>query len=147
QAAGPDVAKLDLAAATAGAMKAPDLCDGDVVHVPKRTLPPVHVIGLVQKPGEFPYPPDQELRVLDAISLAGGCSNPVAEKVLVIRHPPNAAEPVRIQVDIQAAKNGRDNLLLAPGDTVSVEQTAATAVADVIRTFIRVSLGGSLSWF
>ena len=147
QAAAPAVTKVDLAAATVGAMKVPDLSDGDVVHVSKRTLPPVHVIGLVKQPGEFPYPPDQELRVLDALALAGGCSNPVAEKVLVIRHPPNSAEPVRIEVSIQAAKNGRDNLALAPGDTVSVEQTAMTAAADVIRTFFRVSLGGSLSWF
>jgi len=146
-AATPAVTKVDLAAATAGMMKIPDLLDGDVVHVSKRTLPPVHVIGLVKTPGEFPYPPDQELRVLDALSLAGGCSNPLAEKVLVIRQPPGEAEPVRIQVNIQAAKNGRDNLALAPGDTVSVEQTAMTAAADVIRTFIRVSLGGSLSWF
>ncbi|MCD4727205.1 MAG: polysaccharide biosynthesis/export family protein [Pirellulales bacterium] len=147
QAAVPAVTKVDLAAATVGAMKVPDLGDGDVVHVSKRTLPPVHVIGLVRTPGEFPYPPDQELRVLDALALAGGCSNPVAEKVLVIRHPPNSAEPVRIEISIQAAKNGRDNLALAPGDTVSVEQTAITATADVIRTFIRFSVGGTLSWF
>ena len=128
-------------------MKIPDLSDGDVVHVSKRTLSPVHVIGLVKEPGQFPYPPDQELRVLDALALAGGCSNPVAEKVLVIRHSPNSTEPIRIEVSIQAAKNGRDNLALAPGDTVSVEQTAMTAAADVIRTFFRVSFGGSLSWF
>ena len=61
-----------------------------MVHVAKRTLPPVYVIGLVRKPGEFPFPPNQELRVLDALALAGGCSNPVAEDVLVIRHLPGA---------------------------------------------------------
>ncbi len=141
------VTKVDLAAAAEDDAIVPKLSDGDVVHVAKRTLPPVHVIGLVQKPGEFPYPPDKQLRVLDALALAGGCSNPLAEKVLVIRHPPGEEEPVRVQVSIQAAKNGRDNLALAPGDTVSVEQTAMTAMADVIRTFVRVSFGGSLSWF
>ncbi len=141
------VTRVDLAGATAGAVKVPDLADGDVVHVSKRTLQPVQVIGLVQKPGQFPYPPDKELRVLDALALAGGCNNPVAEDILVIRHVATAAEPVRIKVSLQAAKNGRDNLLLAPGDTVSVEQTALTAVADTIRTFIRFSVGGTLSWF
>ena len=39
-----------------------------------------------------------------------------------------AAEPVRIAVSLQNAKNGQDNVTLAPGDTVSIEQTPATAV-------------------
>ena len=68
--------KLDLKDATAGLIQVPELADGDVVHVSKRTLPPVFVIGLVTKPGSFPYPTNQEIRVLDALSLAGGCSNP-----------------------------------------------------------------------
>lgn len=143
----PTVQRVDLLAATNGMVKLPDLNDGDVVHVSRRKIQPVYVIGLVKKPDEFEYPPDQELRVLDALALAGGCSNPVAEKVLVIRQPPKGGEPIRIVVSIQDAKNGRDNLVLAPGDIVSVEQTAATATADVIRTFFRLSLGGTLSWF
>ncbi|MCE5266512.1 MAG: SLBB domain-containing protein [Planctomycetaceae bacterium] len=138
---------VDLTAATAGAVRVPELRDGDIVQVAKRVLPPVYVIGLVRKPGEFPFPANQELRVLDALALAGGVSNPVAEDVLVIRHPPGKAEPVRIAVSIQAAKNGRDNVALAPGDTVSVEQTPGTMVIDTIQTFFRVSLGGSISWF
>lgn len=143
----PMIQRVDLLKATNGMTKLPNLSDGDVVHVSRRKLQPVHVIGLVQKPDEFEYPPDQQLRVLDALALAGGCSSPVAEKVLVIRQSPNGGEPIRIEVSIQEAKNGRDNLALAPGDIVSVEQTAATAAADIIKTFFRVSMGGTLSWF
>ena len=141
------VVKVDLAAATAGMVRVPELHDGDVVHVMKRTLRPIYVIGLVRKPGEFSYPVNQEVRVLDALALAGGVSNAVAEDVLVIRQVPGAEEPVRIAVSIQGAKNGRDNLALAPGDTVTVEQSPATVAVDVIQTFFRVSLGGSLSGF
>ena len=144
---GAEVIKVDLAAATAGTMKVPPLRDGDVVHVAKRTLPPVYVIGLVRKPGEFPYPTNQQLRVLDALALAGGVSNPIAEDVLVLRQVPGAAEPARIAVSIQAAKNGRDNLALAPGDTVSVEQTPATVFVDVIETFFRFGVGASIRGF
>jgi polysaccharide export outer membrane protein len=125
----------------------PELFDGDVVYVAKRMLRPVYVIGLVHKPGEFPYPPSQELRVLDALALAGGVSNVVAEDVLIIRQMPNQKEPVRIAVSIQAAKNGRDNVALAPGDTVTVEQTPTTVAVDVIYTFFRVGFGANLSWF
>jgi polysaccharide biosynthesis/export protein len=143
----PAVTKVDLLSATSGVEKAPELRDGDVVYVAKRTLRPVYVIGLVRKPGEFPYPTNQEIRVLDALALAGGCSNAVAEDVMVIRQLPGQPEPIRIAVSIQAAKNGRDNLALAPGDTVTVEQSAATVAVDVVQTFFRVAVGANVSWF
>jgi polysaccharide biosynthesis/export protein len=139
-----EVIRVDLKAAAAGAVKIPDLHDGDVVHVAKRTLLPVYVIGLVSKPGSFAYPPNQELRVLDALSLAGGCSNLAAEEILVIRRLPGAKEPARIGVSLHAAKNGRDNMVLAPGDTVSVERTATTSVVEVIQTFFRVGTNFTL---
>lgn len=142
-----EVIRVDLKSASTGAIKIPDLHDGDVVHVAKRTLPPVYVMGLVTKPGSFPYPPNQEIRVLDALALAGGVSNPVAEEILVIRRLPGAKEPARIAVSLQAAKNGEDNVQLAPGDTVSVERTAATAAVDVIQMFFRFSFGSTVSWF
>jgi polysaccharide biosynthesis/export protein len=134
--AAPAIIAVSLAAAAAGQQKVPDLHDGDVVYVAKRTLPPIHVLGLVAKPGEFPFPPNQELRVLDALALAGGCSSSVAEKVLVIRHLPNHKEPIQIAVSIQAAETGRDNIALSPDDTVMVEQTAATVTMDLLKTFI-----------
>ena len=141
------VLKVNLNGVAAGDERLPDLRDGDVVYVAKRTPKPVYVIGLVRKPGEFPFPMNQEMRVLDAIALAGGCSNPVAEEVLVIRRHQGKAEPVRIAVSLQAAKQGQDNVALAPGDTVSVEQTPATIVVDTIQTFIRFGIGASMSWF
>jgi len=65
----------------------------------------------------------------------------------VIRRPPGKAEPIRIAVSLQAAKQGQDNVAVAPGDTVSVEQTPVTAVVDCIQTFIRVGFGASMSLF
>jgi polysaccharide export outer membrane protein len=138
---GPSVVMVSLAAAASGMQKAPALRDGDVVYVAKRTLPPIHVLGLVTKPGEFPFPPSQELRVLDALAVAGGCSSPVAEKVLVIRHLPNRKEPIQIAVSIQAAKSGQDNITLAPDDTVMVEQTPETVMVDIMKSFIHFTFG------
>lgn len=142
-----NITTVDLTAASSGMVQVPELQDGDVVHVAKRILPPVYVMGLVRKPGEFPYPTNQEIRVLDALALAGGVSSPVAEDVVVIRKVKGATEPVRIAVSIQAAKNGGDNLALSPGDTITVEQTPATVFVDTIQTFFRFSVGSSVSWF
>ncbi len=89
-AAMPEVITVNLKAATSGLVRVPELHDGDVVYVAKRNPPPINVIGLVTKPGSFPYPLNQQMRVLDALALAGGCSNAVAENILIIRRLPNA---------------------------------------------------------
>ena len=141
-----EVIRVDLRAAAAGVVKIPDLHDGDVVYVAKRTLLPVYVIGLVTRPGSFPYPTNQEMRVLDALSLAGGCSNGLAEDILVIRRLPGAKEPVRITVSLDAAKNGRDNMMLAPGDTVSVEQTPATVALDAFKSIFHIGMGANVNY-
>jgi polysaccharide export outer membrane protein len=118
-----------------------------VVHVLKRDVPPVSVIGLVQKPGEFEYPANRPLYFLDALALAGGVSSPVADKVLVVRRAAGHKAPVNIQLSIQAAKRGGENLQLQPGDTVSVERTPATVVVDTLRTFFRVGFSSALPLF
>jgi polysaccharide export outer membrane protein len=123
------------------------LDDGDVVMVEKRDPQPIHVIGLVKKPGEYELPTHRDLRVLDALALAGGLDIPWADNMLVIRHVPERTEPVLIQISIHEAKrNGRSNVRLAPGDVVSVEQTPQTVIYDVIRKF-NVGLAGSVPAF
>jgi polysaccharide export outer membrane protein len=121
--------------------------DGDVVHVLKRDVPPVSVIGLVQKPGEFEYPANRPLYFLDALALAGGVSSPVADKVLVIRRAAGQKALANIEVSIQSAKRGGENIELQPGDTVSVERTPATVVVDTLQTFFRVGFSSSLPGF
>jgi polysaccharide export outer membrane protein len=144
----PTVEKINLTEATKqGAARSPALNDGDVVYVPKKVLKPIYVLGLVRQSGEYPYPPSQELRVLDAIALAKGFSNPLVEQVLIIREVPGEREPIRIAINVQEAKQGQENIALAPGDTVSAEHTPVTAVTDVISTFFRVGIGTTVSMF
>jgi polysaccharide export outer membrane protein len=129
--------KLSLSNARVDPRAARDLQDGDVVQVPRRVIKGVYVMGLVAKPGELPYPVNQEIRLLDAISMAGGCSHMLADQVTLIRHVPGKDDPVKIDVSIEAAKTGNENLQLAPGDTVVIEQTPAVLAFDLIKTFFR----------
>ncbi len=118
------------------------LNDRDVVRVVPRKKETIYVSGLVRKPGDFELPPDQDVHLLDAIALAGGRSSPVADKVYVIRRVENRPEPIVIQVSLSEAKqNGLENLRLAAGDTITVEQTPATAVVDSVKQFFRLSFG------
>jgi polysaccharide export outer membrane protein len=142
--AGPQIVRIDLVSATESPGKGYYVADGGIVVVEKRDPTPIKVLGLVQHPGVFEYPPNQELRVLDALAQAGGVSSMLADKVYVIRKLSPQHEPAVIELSITSAKtDGVSNLRLAPGDTVSVEQTPATIMLDTLR-IIRFGIGASL---
>ena len=147
QTAGMSVMKVDLLAPVSPNPEARRLYDGDVIHVVRQPVHNVYVLGLVRKPGEFSMPPGEQLRLLDVIAMAGGASNPVADKVLVVRHPPDGSAPVNIKASIQQAKAGSDNLVLAAGDTIMIEQTPETVLIDALRSVVRFTFGGSTALF
>lgn len=126
------------------------LSDRDVIIVRPKQMRVIHVTGLVKSPNQFELMEEHDMRVLDAIAMAGGPSSVVADKVLVLRQLPRQPEPVAIEVSIaQAKKDGSENLILQAGDLVSVESTATTAVFDTFTTLFRVTMGvgGNLTAF
>jgi polysaccharide export outer membrane protein len=144
----PRITRVNLATAAAEGNGGHYLDDGDVVLVRKKVPKPFYVIGLVRNPGEFDLPPNQDIKVLDAVALAGDRSMQIADKVFVIRQVPDREQPVVIQTSIRAAKrDARSNVRLAPGDIVSVEETPATVVLDALKSFIRFGLSSALPIF
>jgi polysaccharide export outer membrane protein len=122
-----------------------EVLDGGVVMVKKDDPAPISVIGLVSKPGEYDFPVGRDLRVLGALSMAGGRSNNLADKIYIIRPLAGQVNPAVIRVSLrQAKKSGRSNERLAPGDTISVEASPATVVMDALQ-IIRFGVNGSLS--
>ncbi len=118
--------------------------DGGVVHVERRDPAPISVIGLVKSPGPYDFPVGRDLKVLDAIALAGGISNQLADKVYVIRPLANSTDPAVIQLSLRTAKqSGKSNLMLGPGDVVSVEQTPGTVMLEAIQ-IIRFGVSSSI---
>jgi polysaccharide biosynthesis/export protein len=137
----PQSLRVDLAGA-APTLADYHLGDRDMVMVQPREKEMIFVTGLVTKPGQFELPAKHDVRLLDAVAMAGGTSVPVADKVLVIRRQGSRPEPVPIEASLSDAKrNGRENLLLGAGDVVSVEQTPATAMVDTFMKLFRVSVG------
>ena len=144
---GPRTIEVDLIDATEG-HEGYYLNDGDIVEVGKRPLRLIRVTGLVNTPAEYEIPPGKDLHVLDAISMAGGRTLQIADRVTVIRRMEGQAEPARIPVSIYEAKrNGKANIRLAANDLVMVEETPATMVFTTLKTFFRFSIGGSLASF
>jgi polysaccharide export outer membrane protein len=123
------------------------LPDGSVVRIEKLEPDPIYVMGLVQKPGEVKYPVHRELRLLGAVAQAGGLTSKVADKVLVLRKTPDGQGAVAIEASLQAAKrNPAENLVLAPGDVVSIERSPATMLLDTFE-IIRFGFGATLPLF
>lgn len=142
--------RLDLAQANPQRQAEYRVNDGDVVMVLPEKDRVIHVSGLVNTPNQFKIPRSQDVHVLDAIAMAGGVKSPVADKVVVIRRVKDKPEPAVIKVSIAAAKKaGNENIRLAPGDMVSVEQTPTTLVVDTFTNIFNIGLGlgGSFAKF
>ena len=136
--------RVDLVSATKTGTGGYLVADGGVVRVEKRDPEPLHVMGLVRKPNRYDFPIAEDVRVTDAIALAGGTSQTVCDKIFVIRRKANGSETAVIQVSLrQAKRNSEANLRLAPGDVVSVEQTPATVMMEAIN-IVRFGISGSL---
>ena len=122
--------------------------DGSIVMVTERPNHSISVIGLVKRPDYYELPKDETLRVLDAIALAGGRTVSIADKVRVIRSIEGETDPIVIEVSVKAAKtNGKENLVLASGDTITVEETPSTFVVETVRSFVRFGFSSAVPGF
>jgi len=141
---GPSSIHVDLVSAVKNGKGGGFLEDGAVVMVEKQHPLPITVTGLVRKPTQIDYPVGQNLYVMQAISMAEGASSKVANKVIITRPVPNSPEPVVIEVNIREAKRKAGaNVLLAPGDMVSVETTTATVLMDAVE-IVRFGVGATI---
>ena len=141
--------RVDLVTATqTPASHGYNLRDGSVIMVRKRPPRYIHVLGLVNHPDQFNLPPNQNVRLLDALAMAGGRKLSIANRVLVVRQVPGSSEPALIELSITDAKEDSDsNLLLTDGDVVSVEETPFTMMVGAVTQFVRFGVNGSLSAF
>ncbi|MHC4878123.1 MAG: polysaccharide biosynthesis/export family protein [Planctomycetota bacterium] len=140
----PRRASVDLISATKEGRDAYYIADGGAVHVERRSPDAIYVDGLVKRSGRQTFPlDDEEFRLLEAISAAGGTSSQVADKVYVVRAAQGLEKPAVIQASLKKARHDEaHNLMLSPGDFVSVEHTPATIAMEALQ-MIRV--GASLN--
>jgi polysaccharide export outer membrane protein len=121
--------------------------DGGVVMVEKRDPAPIYVGGLVKAAGRYDYPIGQDLHLLDAINLAGGMSNQLANKIYVVRPVVGQKDPAVIEISFRDAKRSADsNILLGPGDVIQVEQTPGTVFMEALN-LIRFGISGNTALF
>jgi len=121
--------------------------NGDTISIDDRKVKPIYVIGMVNRPGEYPLPVDRDLRVLEAVGLAGGVDrNSLPDKALIIRQRPDGAGVLAVRVDLNdAKKDNAQNIRLMAGDTISVEETVMSYTRGLLRGALRFGVGASLA--
>jgi polysaccharide export outer membrane protein len=125
--------EIHLSPASKAKLAAEHLQDGDVVTVERCDPPSVVVTGMVNRPGRYPLPIGDEFRILDAVATAHGVSYKVLDRVMVCRRVPGRVDRAVIEVSLRdATRNQTENLLLMPGDIVSVEANMPVLFQDCV---------------
>jgi protein involved in polysaccharide export with SLBB domain len=117
--------------------------EGDIIWVERMAMPMFCVLGLVNRPGNFPYPPMEQYNVTQAIAFAGGL-NPIAEPHYVTIYR-LARDGSILRIPVQLIKRGEFTNALStpirPGDVVAVEHTLRTKMNTIINSLVRVNVG------
>jgi protein involved in polysaccharide export with SLBB domain len=119
------------------------LGEGDTVVVQPVQMPMFSVLGLVMKPGNFPYPPGAQYNLTQAIAFAGGL-DPVAQPYYATVYR-LAADGSVLRAPFRLLKNDKFTEALGtpirPGDVVAVENTPRTRMNTAIRDLFRFNAG------
>jgi polysaccharide export outer membrane protein len=117
--------------------------EGDTVVVERLEQPVFSVVGLVDKPGNFPYPPDARYNLMQALAFAGGF-NLVADPRYTTVHrqkPDGTTVSVTFEMVNDSRLTDASTILIKPGDIVSVEHTPRTRTNLFLDRVFRINTG------
>jgi len=116
------IAKIDVTKLLSGQNPGDNIIilPNDVVSVPRTEV--IYVTGQVKKPGGFPLGANNELSVLQAVSLAEGLGSDAApRKAKIFRPRGEGMEKQEISVDVADILNGKkEDLALKPRDILFI---------------------------
>ncbi|MHC4509491.1 MAG: polysaccharide biosynthesis/export family protein [Planctomycetota bacterium] len=106
-------------------------------------LPPFTVIGLVNKPGSFPYPPAVQLNVMQAIGFAGGFNVDLEPRYAMAYRltPDGKIANAVFKIDDGSELTDALTTLIKPGDIVAVEHTPRTRTNAFLARIFAVHIG------
>ncbi len=119
------------------------LQDGDSVIVERLEQPLFTVIGLVREPGNFPYPPDVQYNLTQAIAFAGGLDKTAEPRYATVYRlkPDRTVVRAAFKIIDDSKLTDASSTLIKPGDIVAVEQTPRTRTKLFLDSVFRINLG------
>jgi protein involved in polysaccharide export with SLBB domain len=135
---------------------------GDIVFIQARDTELFYTGGLLA-PRQFVLPRDYDLRVVDAVALAGGplvngittqnnlsgaivqtgLGSPSASQVSIVRRTRDGQVIVRVDLN-RALRDPRENILIQPGDVVILQETVGEALTRYLTTVFRYDFLGTI---
>jgi protein involved in polysaccharide export with SLBB domain len=105
------------------------------------------VVGLVHKSGVFPYPPDVQFNLMEALAFAGGLDMVADPRYLKIYRQDATGEVISATFEIdRESLDGAYSLVVKPGDLIYVDHTLRTRFNKFIASVFRVTVGAGGSY-
>ena len=119
------------------------LRNGDSIEVERLELPLVTVLGLVNKPCNFPYPPDVQYNLMQALAFAGGFDQAAGPRYTTVYR--QKADRTIVSATFKVVNGSKltdaSILLIKPGDIVAVEHTPRTRTNLFLDRVFRINFG------
>jgi len=122
------------------------LMEGDLIEV-KRLNPAVFtVIGLAKNDGVFPYPPEIEYNLMQAIGFAGGVDLIADPRFVTVYRQDAKGEIVSAVFRIDNKFMAKScNVKIKPGDVISIDVTPRTRRNVLLNQIVRLNFGVFIS--
>jgi protein involved in polysaccharide export with SLBB domain len=122
------------------------LQDGDSVIVERLELPLFTVMGLVNRPGNFPHPPDVRYNLMQALAFAGGLNQAADPRYATVYRLKPDGTIVSAAFEVANIRDGSQltaalNVSIKPGDIVAVEHTPRTRTQVFLDRVFRINIG------
>lgn len=122
------------------------LLDGDTIRVDKLNPEVFTVLGPVKSPGVFPYPPDVDYNIMQALAFAGGFDLTLQPSYVTMYRQDSDGEIVTATFQLKGETlAGASDILVKPGDVISVQMTADVRSRMIIRDMLDIRAGYDLS--
>ncbi len=119
------------------------LQDGDAVIVEQVEPPLVTVVGLVIRPGNFPYPPTAQYNLIQALGFAGGFDATAEPRYVTVYRMKPDGTIVNVTLKLVDGSKMTDalNIAIKPGDIIAVEHTPRTRKNVFLERVFRINFG------
>jgi protein involved in polysaccharide export with SLBB domain len=123
-----------------------ELLDGDTIEVQKLNPEVFTVLGPVDSPGVFPYPPDVEYSLMQALGFAGGFDLTLSPSYITMYRQDADGKIVTATFRLKGKMLAEgSSIKIKPGDVISVEMTADVRARMIIRDMLDIRIGYDLS--
>lgn len=118
------------------------LRDGDIIEVQRFDPAVFTVLGPVERPGTFDYPPDIQYNLMQALAFAGGPDLVLDPRYLTIYRQEATGEIVSATFGLDdKALAKASKIRIKPGDVISVEMTPAVRARMILKEMFYIRVG------